>query len=169
MLEGRRASRKLTRRSRRMCERAGRTAARGNQVGFQRELSQETLRPLLAELKGNPRSPSGTGPAEPTTTEDLPQSSQNAPEDQALSSERREKPCDCAGSAVAPEPEPPTVALESAPQTVWCDHVGVLVLAPILVAVAQVVDPAEPLFKQWLASLLLDEAATRRNERTRLP
>jgi hypothetical protein len=33
--------------------------------------------------------------------------------------------------------------------------VGVLVLAPVLVAVAQVVDPAEPLFKQWLASLLL--------------
>jgi hypothetical protein len=31
----------------------------------------------------------------------------------------------------------------------------VLVLAPVLVAVAQVVDPAEPLFKQWLASLLL--------------
>ena len=56
---------------------------------------------------------------------------------------------------MAAEPETPTLALESAPQTVWCDHAGVLVLAPILVGVAQVVDPAEPLFKQWLASLLL--------------
>jgi len=47
------------------------------------------------------------------------------------------------------------LALEAAPQTVWCDHVGVLVWAPVLVALAHVVDPAEPLFKQWLASLLL--------------
>jgi hypothetical protein len=54
-----------------------------------------------------------------------------------------------------PEPEPPTVAPEAAPETAWCDHAGVLVLAPVLIAVAQVVDPAEPLFKQWLACLLL--------------
>jgi hypothetical protein len=122
---------------------------------FKVELSQETLRPLLAELKRNPNSPSGAGQAEPTTAEGLPQSRQSASEDQAVSSERREKPCDCADGAVAPEPEPPTWALETGPQTVWCDHVGVLVLSPILLAVAQVVDPAEPLFKQWLASLLL--------------
>jgi hypothetical protein len=56
---------------------------------------------------------------------------------------------------MAPEPDLPRAALNSEPQTAWCDHVGVLVLAPVLVAVAQVVDPAEPLFKQWLASLLL--------------
>ena len=49
----------------------------------------------------------------------------------------------------------PELALERAPQTLWCDHLGVLLLAPVLVAVAQVVDPAEALFKQWLASLLL--------------
>jgi len=120
---------------------------------FKVELSQETLRPLLAELKRN--SASGAGQAEPTTAEGLPQSGQNAPEDQAVSSATREKSCDWADGTVAPEPEVPTLAPEAAPLTVWCDHVGVLVLAPVLVAVAQVVDPVEPLFKQWLASLLL--------------
>jgi len=122
---------------------------------FKVELSQETLRPLLAELKRKPSSASGAGPAEGTTAGDLPRSSPKAPEDQAVSSLRREKPCDCAEGAMAPEPDSPRAALNSEPQTAWCDHVGVLVLAPVLVAVAQVVDPAEPLFKQWLASLLL--------------
>ena len=51
---------------------------------FKVELSQETLRPLLAELKRNQNSPSKAGQAEPTTAEGLPQSSQNAPEDQAV-------------------------------------------------------------------------------------
>jgi hypothetical protein len=122
---------------------------------FKVELSQETLRPLLAELKRKPGSASGAGKAEATTAEDLPQSSQNAPENQPVREETREKPCDCPVSDMGPEPQTPSVALEAAPQTVWCDPVGVLVLAPVLVAVAQVVDPAEPLFKQWLASLLL--------------
>lgn len=122
---------------------------------FKVELSQETLRPLLAELKRKPGSASGAGKAEATTAEGVPASSQNVPEDQAVSTETREKPCDCALSDMAPEPQTPTVTLEASPQTVWCDHVGVLVLAPVLVAVAQVVDPAEPLFKQWMASLLL--------------
>ncbi len=122
---------------------------------FKVELSQETLRPVLAELKRHSNSAAGAGQAEQTTAEGLPQSSQNGPEDQVVSSETREKPCDCADGALAPEPEPLPLAPESEPQTVWCDHVGVLVLAPVLVAVAQVVDPAEPLFKQWLASLLL--------------
>jgi hypothetical protein len=141
---------------------------------FKVELSQETLRPLMAELKRKPDS-SGAGEAQATTAEDLPQSSPNPPENQAVSSETREKPCDCADGATVPEPEPttpplegapqtvatvpepqpPTLAPEAAPQTVWCDHAGVLVLAPVLVAVAQVVDPAQLLFKQWLASLLL--------------
>ncbi len=122
---------------------------------FKVELSQETLRPLLAELKRKPSSASGAGPAEGTTAEDVPGSSPDVPEDQVVSSPKREKPCDCADGAVAPEPELPAEALESRPEATWCDHVGVLVLAPVLVAVAQVVDPAEPLFKQWLASLLL--------------
>lgn len=169
MLEGRRASRKLTPVIKAYVRARWPDLVRKGLYGigkrlrgeiksvFKVELSQETLRPLLAELKRKPNSASGSGAgqAEPTTAEGLPQFRQNAPEDQAVSSEIREKPCDCAQGAVASEPEPPPVALEGGPQTVWCDHVGVLVLAPILVAVAQVVDPAEPLFKQWLASLLL--------------
>ena len=114
------------------------------------KLSQETLRPLLGELKRQPvlpRRQAATGAPKSlgraTTAEGLPQSGQNASDDQPLSSESEEKPCDC------------LPALEGAPQTLWCDHVGVLVLAPVLVAVAQVVDPPEALFKQWLASLLL--------------
>lgn len=123
---------------------------------FKVELSQETLRPLMAELKRKSESTSEAGEAQETTAEDLPQSSQNPPENQAVSSETREKPCDGADGTPVPKPEPPlTVAPQSTPQTVWCDHAGVLVLAPVLVAVAQVVDPAQPLFKQWLASLLL--------------
>jgi len=167
VLEGRRASRKLTAQIKAYVRARWPDLAREGLYGigkrlrgeiksvFNVELSQETLRPLLAELKGKPDSASGAGPAQPTTAEGLPQSSQNAPEDQGVSSEMREKPCDCAEGALAPEPEPPPMALEAGPQTVWCEHVGVLVLAPVLVGVAQVVDPAEPLFKQWLASLLL--------------
>ena len=122
---------------------------------FKVELSQETLRPLMAELKRKPSSASEAGPAEATTAEDLPQPSPDVADNQSVSSQTREKPCGCADSGGAPEPEPPTEGLNPAPQTAWCDHAGVLVLAPVLVAVAQVVDPAEPLFKQWLASLLL--------------
>jgi hypothetical protein len=167
VLEGRRASRKLTAEIKAYVRARwpdlvkeglygiGQRLRREIKSVFKVELSQETLRPLLAELKRKPNSASGAGPAQPTTAEGLPQSSQNAPEDQAVSSPSREKPCDCAEGTVAPEPEPSAVAVESAPQTAWCDHVGVLVLAPVLVAVAHVVDPAEPLFKQWLASLLL--------------
>lgn len=167
VLEGRRASRKLTPEIQAYVRARWPDLVREGLYGigkrlrgeiksvFKTELSQETLRPLVAELKRKSKSASGGGPAEQTTAEGLPQSSQNAPEDQGVSSERRHKPCDCAEEAVAPEAEPTTVALEAAPQTAWCDHVGVLMLAPVLLGAAQVVDPAEPLFKQWLASLLL--------------
>ena len=47
------------------------------------------------------------------------------------------------------------LAAERAPQILWCDHLGVLLFAPVLLAVAQLVKPAEGLLKQWLASLLL--------------
>lgn len=72
---------------------------------FKVELSQETLRPVLAELKRHSNSAAGAGQAEQTTAEGLPQSSQNGPEDQVVSSETREKPCDCADGAMASEPE----------------------------------------------------------------
>lgn len=114
------------------------------------KLSQETLRPLLAELKAQPSAPS-----QATTAEDLPQPGQNVPDNQSVSSESGEKPCDCPSSDGAAEGPSPTAALEPMAQTAWCDHAGVLVLAPVLMGVAQVVEPAEPLFKQWLASLLI--------------
>jgi hypothetical protein len=122
------------------------------------KLSQETLRPLLAELKAQARARSAPEKAQATTAEDLPQPGQNVPDNQSVSSESREKPCDCPSSdaaAEAHEAQSPTAALELMPQTAWCDHAGVLVLAPVLMAVAQVAEPAEPLFKQWLASLLI--------------
>ena len=118
------------------------------------KLSQETLRPLMGELKRQPGSSVSPEMPQPTTEGDLPQDSQSVPENQAVSPEAGEKPCGCA--AVEAAAEPPTVAgLEAAPQTLWCDHLGVLVFAPVLVKVAQVGEAAEGLFKQWLASLLV--------------
>ena len=121
---------------------------------FAVKICQETLRPLIGQLKRRPvvGPPEGeqaaTGApneseAEPTTADDLQQSERNAPEDQRVSSQREETTCGCGP------------ALPAAPQTVWCDHAGVLVFAPILLAIAQVLDPPEARFTQWLASLLL--------------
>jgi hypothetical protein len=118
------------------------------------KLSQETLRPLMGELKGELGWSASPRMLQPTTAEGLPQGSQNVTEHQGLSAEAREKPCGCA--VVGGAAESPTLeALEAAPQTLWCDHLGVLVFAPVLVAVAQVAEAAQSLFKQWLASLLL--------------
>jgi hypothetical protein len=121
---------------------------------FEVKLSQETLRPLVGQLKrqsvaGKYRAgeePAGTTEESgtvPTTTEGLHQSGDNAPENQRVSSQSEEIACDC------------SPALPAEPQTVWCDHAGVLVFAPSLLAIAQVLDPPEPRFAQWLASLLL--------------
>jgi hypothetical protein len=167
VLEGRRASRKLTHEIKAYVRARWSDLIRDGLYGigkrlrkeiksvFRVELSQETLRPLLAELKRQRHSGSAPGEPQPTTAGDLPRSSQNAPEHQAVSSDARDKPCDCASGDADAELESPTTAQEPMPQTAWCDHVGVLMLAPVLVAVAQVVEPAEPLFKQWLASLLI--------------
>jgi hypothetical protein len=120
---------------------------------FRVKLSQETLRPLLGELRreqsarATPTESSGA-----TTAEGLPQSGRNASDDQPLSSEVREKTCDCAAADGEPDLANSS-GLERAPQTLWCDHIGMLVFAPVLEAVAQVVDPPQALFKQWLASL----------------
>ncbi len=117
-------------------------------------LSQETLRPLMGELKR--QAAASTSPVQPqaTTAEGLPQDRPKATEDQALDVEGREKPCGCAeeaGGAAAPVLE----GVPAAPQTLWCDHLGVLIFAPVLVAVAQVTETVQGLFKQWLASLLV--------------
>jgi len=120
------------------------------------KLSQETLRPLLGELKRQ-RSWAGSAVAcaEETTAEGLPEFSPNAADHQGVSAEAGEKVCDCAQSDGPSSSAEQALALEAVPQTVWCDHLGMLLFAPVLVAVAQVVRPAEALFKQWLASLLL--------------
>ena len=117
---------------------------------FEVKLSQETLRPLVGQLKRQPvvatqrageqaaGTPKESG-AVPTTADGLQQSGQNALENQRLVSESEENAWDC-----FPAPQ-------AAPQTVWCDHVGVLVFAPSLLAIAQVLDPPETRFTQWLA------------------
>jgi hypothetical protein len=120
---------------------------------FKVKLSQETLRPLLRELKRQ-RASAG-GDADEAIAESFPRSSPNAPDNQGLSSEAREKVCDCVPVAWPAESAKQDLALEAAPQTLWCDHLGMLLFAPVLVAVAQVVQPAQALFKQWLGSLLL--------------
>jgi len=115
------------------------------------ELSQETLRPLFGELKRQGSWATRPESWEQTTAEGLPQSPQNTPDHQPLSSAAGEKPCDCAQVDVEAEPAR-SLAVELVPQTHWCDHVGMLLFAPVLVAVEQVVDPPEPLFKQWLGT-----------------
>jgi hypothetical protein len=123
---------------------------------FKVKLSQETLRPLLGELKRQPVSSAWAGgDAGPAIAEGLPPPSPKAPDNQGLSSEAREKVCDCVPVDRPAESAKPELALEGAPQTLWCDHLGMLLFAPVLVAVAQVVQPAQGLFKQWLGSLLL--------------
>jgi hypothetical protein len=121
---------------------------------FAVKLCQETLRPLIGQLKRQPvvsthgaeqaatGSPKESG-AKPTTADGLHQSGHNAPENQRVSSQSEETTCGC------------FPALAAVPQTVWCDHAGVLVFAPSLLAIAQVLDPPEARFTQWLASLLL--------------
>jgi transposase len=125
------------------------------QAVFGVKLSQETLRPLLGELKREQSWAAPPGRSGPTTAEGLPQFSPSAPDHQSVSSEVWEKTCDSAAADAEPESETMAWVLEAAPQTFWCDHIGVLLFAPVLVAVAQVVDLSEALFKQWLASLLL--------------
>ena len=90
VLEGRRASRKLTPEIKAYVRARWPDLVREGLYGigkrlrgeiksvFKVELSQETLRPLLAELKRKPTPASGAEPTEPTTAEGLPQSSQNA-------------------------------------------------------------------------------------------
>lgn len=155
------------------------------QAVFGVQLSNETLRPLVGELKRGARPPqnepgvaveesavAGVQTVEsPATTiaSLLLDSEKKVADTQGLSAWVGERACDCGrgGSVGLPvpeaqeqgvswEPEPaPVAALEGAPSTQWCDHAGVLLFAPVLLAVAPVLDPPEPMFKQWLASLLL--------------
>ena len=120
------------------------------------KLSQETLRPLLGELRrSSAATASPVSGAGQTIAESLPQGRPSLPDNQGVSSEEREKVCDCVLVDGPPESTPQELTLERAPQILWCDHLGVLLFAPVLLAVAQVLKPAEGLLKQWLASLLL--------------
>lgn len=123
---------------------------------FKLKISQETLRPLMGELKrGN--GTMGTrvwSQEEQTTAESLPRSSQDVPEDQELSDPSKETPCGC-GPESQPQETELVPGLETEPQTLWCDHAGVLVFARTLLAIGEVVNPPQALFGQWLASLLL--------------
>jgi len=125
---------------------------------FKTSLSCETLRPLVGELKRGEGLEASAAGAEcnPTTAEDLPEEPPSRVDNKEVSPKERETACDCS-------PEDSTELAqgvgaripEAAPQTLWCDHAGLLVFAPMLLAVSQAVDPPQPLFKQWLASLLL--------------
>ena len=165
VLEGRRSSRKLTPEiqayvrvrwpdlAREGVYGIGKRLRQEIQSVFGVKLSPETLRPLMRELKR--RTSSGSAPErfEWTTADGLPPDQQNTTADQALNAEAREKPCGCVaaegteGLAIWEDGQEPS-------QTLWCDHLGVLVFAPGLVAVGQVAEGAGVLFKQWLASLL---------------
>jgi hypothetical protein len=68
------------------------------------KLSQETLRPLLGELRREQSSwATPTKSSGATTAEGLPQLGRNASDNQLLSSEVGEKPCDCAAADGEPE------------------------------------------------------------------
>jgi len=143
---------------------------------FKVQLSAEVLRPLIGELKreGAAQQAESSAPVpapepepeptvevarevEATIASQLPQPTAQPLEDQGKVSEKRETPCDCA-LAPPPAPLPPAAsapALGPGPQTLWCDHAGVLLMAAKLSAIAQVLEGSEPMFKQWLASLLL--------------
>ena len=146
-------------------------------------LSPRALRPVVGPLKRAQRSaaaePEGEARSAATLVEEPPQAiptDHTVPEGArpeasaqglSLPVEESEDGCERFGSSprpsepkgVTPPPIEPGAAavwtLAGSPQTLWCDHVGVLVFAPILLAIAQVLDPPEPVFKQWLASLLL--------------
>ena len=144
---------------------------------FQVELSAETLRALVRELKA------GTGPVVP---EDEPEESvtpvtrdspvENQPPAQAATPEKRETPCACDGlepegdgppkalalkadspvTLLADNPKESPVLLGATPgQSVWCDHAGVLLFARALGEVSAVVEPPQPSLRQWSATLLL--------------
>lgn len=144
---------------------------------FQVDLSAETLRPLVQELKA------GTGPV---VLEDEPEEhaatvppkppGETGPPAPAVAPEKRETPCECErvqsagdgspkalaikapspGAVLVDNPKESPVLLGSAPgQSVWCDHAGVLLFARALNQVSAVVEPPQPLLRQWSASLLL--------------
>lgn len=72
---------------------------------------------------------------------------------------KEETPCDLEGNPRHHEPSTrkpfPLFEPWRAGQTQWCDHLGVLLFWNGLLQILAVLDPPEPLLKQWLASVLL--------------
>lgn len=117
------------------------------------KLSQETLRPLMGELKREWKERVAVPEVAGTTAEGLPREPVEQLAAQGFGAEMAETSCGCAAvpEAALVAPPPPVGA---AAEVGWCDHLGVLVFAPVLAAVAQVGERAGALFKQWLASFL---------------
>lgn len=136
------------------------------------ELSGETLRPLLQELKRTPPMVPEEKVALCAAAE-LPPEEPRSPESSA---EKREIPCACVAAeatsdalsnSLGSNPEPSPLLASNQPkgspvfgklpigQSVWCDHAGVLLFAQALNQISAVVDPPQPLLRQWSASLLL--------------
>jgi hypothetical protein len=141
------------------------------------DLSPETLRPLVQELKAGtgpvvsedePEESAGTARSEPPVEDGLRAS--------ALAAQKRETPCDCEEGEPKGDfpsnsfaintqslddlpthnPKESPVLLGSTPgQSVWCDHAGVLLFARALNQISAVVEPPQPLLRQWSATLLL--------------
>ena len=179
---------------------------------FQVQLSTETLRPLIRELKAAARAPgagelspsSGPREAEPSSSETSQAEANSLPaapptegsacaaeavgatgsgkeagegKEAEASGEKRETSWACAQSVGAGEPlsksltnnqfggdptltpvpgKPKTSAVLPAyppVRTLWCDHAGVLVFSGVLNQVSHLVDPPQPVLRQWLASL----------------
>jgi len=128
VLEGRRASRKLSPEIKAYVRARWSDLVREGRYGigkrlrqeiqriFGVKLSQETLRPLLRELKQRPSSATPPESSGQTTAEGLPQLDQNTSEDQGLTSKVREEPCDCAAAEVERELAT-SWTLEGEPQT----------------------------------------------------
>ena len=117
---------------------------------FQVSLSNETLRPLVGQLKRGA----------PTIADNIPEAPQGPIDNQGVSDKPGENACGCSPSdspelsqSLAQASEAPM--LENSPQNHWCDHAGLLIFAQALAAVTQAMDEPQPLLKQWLASLLL--------------
>lgn len=143
------------------------------------QLSAETLRPLLHELK------TLTSTVVPEQTVETPAATVSVPAKIPLEegtvppesgAQKRETPCDCQpaeptghlpSNGLSSNPVPPSSQAEDKPtrspvfgcppagQSVWCDHAGVLLFARALNQISAVVDPPQSLLRQWSASLLL--------------
>lgn len=152
------------------------------------QLSAETLRPLLRELKtknpmASPEEEVDLPVATVTVAAEIPPEEPPPPPESVA--QKPETSCDCAPDEATSDLPPNSLSSNSAPppslvsnnpkgspvlgcapaglsacpaqagQSVWCDHAGVLLFAQTLNQISAVVDPPQPLLRQWSASLLL--------------